>query len=339
MDTIKKLATVLSAGLAAGIVSFAISCDRRPLLVEGMTVRIEVDASYPMGMKVPELYRVFFYSREERKAVVSDFVGPEGGRIHLPAGEYLYLVYNFDLESTILDNLEGYDAVRAFTSRASAGFSWLDGNLVLVKESSAGGIISKAAEDEENEARMIYEPDALYIATGEVSVPHRSEEDEEMVITAEMKDALRHGTVKVHGLTGIGNIMSVTVYLTNLSGSMYLTRSASSQEPAVICFPCGYDESSGTMSGDFLSFGMLPKEYYTEYGYISQACVLVTDTAGGQYVSVEDITEQVVKYIENDSDMIIELSCILDVPEPGGDSGFLPTLDDWVPETVPIQLG
>jgi len=315
-------------------------CERRPVLVEGMTVRLDVTADYGSD-DMPELLRAVFYSKDTRRMVLSDFVSPLGGRIHLPAGEYLYLVYNFDLESTILDNVDSYDNVWAHTSQAPSSISWLFNRLVesaLTKEE----MIHTRAEgsDDDAGAVVIYEPDALYVAMGEISVPHRSEQDDELVIPVYEKDVLKHGRITVRGLTGIENLSSVTVYITNLSGALYPTKDSLSVEPVVMSMVCEYDGTSDVMVGEFLTFGCLPLDYYTRYDYAITAYILLTDRAGGQYLMTQDLTSQIIESVVATDTLDAEAVYEFEVPEPGqGGGGFSPTLDDWVNEIIPIPLG
>ena len=96
------------------------ACQRREVLIEGMTVRLDIISAVPEGGREPELYNVYFYPVDGSRAF-TDFVGPQGGLMHIPAGDYNYFVYNFDLEATILGGIDRYNTIKAYTSEASAG--------------------------------------------------------------------------------------------------------------------------------------------------------------------------------------------------------------------------
>lgn len=331
--------------LAAAVVVAAClaSCTRRPVLPEGMAVYVDIDAEYPAGEKIPELYRVFFYSQSTGKAVVSDFVPTQGGEMHLPAGSYRYFIYNFDLESTMLEDLETGNSVRAYTSVAQ-GVTATFREMVTNHDILAGAGGTKDGEADYGTGDPVrYSPDRLFVATGDVTVGHRSVEDEYIVIEAFADDVLPRLDLTVKGLRGLQYVSAVSAYITGMSDSMFPVTGKPSDSGAVFYVDCRYEADSSWFAGGCMTFGTLAREAYLEGGRRCVAYVVVTDLIGGQYVYAEDVTDQVLACLAAGVTVDVNLQLVFDFEVPpvkedaGG--GFSPSLDDWHEEEVPVPIG
>ena len=97
------------------------SCERRPLTTADYTVivniKIEKDIVNYVMEKDPSLMRCIFYDSETGAFVTQAFLPATGGEVSLVPGRYYHvLVYNFDTESTWIENENSYEEIYASTS-------------------------------------------------------------------------------------------------------------------------------------------------------------------------------------------------------------------------------
>ena len=142
------------------------SCHRRPLTTADYTVivNISIDTNI-VNYKVekdPSLMRCIFYDSESGAFVTQAFLPPTGGQVSLiPAREYDVLVYNFDTESTWLEEENWFHKIYASTS--------------LIPDSFKTKLRSRASKTDEE--LIVYDPDHLYVGRlNDVFIPSRSAE-------------------------------------------------------------------------------------------------------------------------------------------------------------------
>ena len=97
------------------------ACQRRPLTTADymvvVNIELEKDIVNYTVEKDPSLMRCIFYDSETGDFVTQAFLPPTGGQVSLiPAREYDVLVYNFDTESTWLEEENWYHRIYASTS-------------------------------------------------------------------------------------------------------------------------------------------------------------------------------------------------------------------------------
>ena len=323
--------------IVATIVSFAcISCTFRPMLAEGMKVNLVIDADYTKeGGKVPELYCILFYDAATGNFATLSYVNPQGGEIHLPAGTYNYVIYNFDLEAVTVSEQENFSTLVAETSEAGDTYNTLVKRMEETRRKTAG-------EDTKNidTPHVVYEPDNFLTETDQVTIPHRSTDDEIISITVHPKNIIRTATIEIRGLKNTQYISGITAYINAISGS-YNPSNGKMDIPATQSVYCGYKGNDDIYRGSFRFFGMLDKDYFNHKENKAYAYLLLMDTIGASYLHTQEITEQL-KEAVNTGNLNLKIRYDFEVPKPditsqGG--GFNPSLEDWNEEECPVPIG
>ena len=108
-----------------------------------------------------------------------------------------------------------------------------------------------------------------------------------------------------------------------------------SDSPATIYTDMRIDGQNNRLYSIFGTFGKLTGEENKIYLDIT-----VTDSGGGQYRYIFDVTDQF-DDPENDSNkLVIDATDIIDIPDAAhGGGGFAPSVDPWENENVDIPLG
>ena len=139
------------------------SCKRRPLTTADymVIVNIEIDKDI-VNHKVtedPSLMRCIFYDSESGAFVTQAFLPPTGGQVSLiPSREYDVLVYNFDTESTWLEDENWFQKIYASTS--------------VIPDSFKTKLRSRASK--EDKEQIVYDPDHLFVGRlHDVFIPAR----------------------------------------------------------------------------------------------------------------------------------------------------------------------
>lgn len=315
------------------------SCEHRPVFPEGTLLEIDIQGLQPKeDGTYPELFEAIFYDSSTGMKVTSDFIGPEGGQMHLAAGNYTYVVYNFDLESVYIDNIDSYYGISAKT-----GMNTEDVNSLfrkVVRHNLTYGTADWSMTDEQSgvSGQVIYEPDPFYVASGAVSVPHRNGDEQVMTIRCTPVNKVRKATLRLKGIKGAEYLSSLTVYITNLSGAIRASDSLPAGDASVLYAECGTD-GKGECGSYLRFFGGLPGECYASGSASVIAFVFALSLDGKSYTYSCDITGQVSSSTDDYRPEYV-IDCPLEIQEPKFDGdGFRPSLDDWNEETVPVPIG
>ena len=168
------------------------SCERRPLVEDQGKVRVRVvlntdsianvtcgiynDRVVP-SLGMPGIFRVMFYERNTQEAVSQAFITRGGfdadgrvyyeGKVFVNPGSYDMVCYNFDTPSTLVRGENYKSSLEAFTSEI------------------ADNIYSRfKSRADAPEPVLYYEPDHLFVAREEVSIP---DVNDEYLITTEAR--------------------------------------------------------------------------------------------------------------------------------------------------------
>lgn len=168
------------------------SCERRPLVEDQGKVRVRVvlntdsianvtcgiynDRVVP-SLGMPGIFRVMFYERNTQEAVSQAFITRGGidddgrvyyeGKVFVNPGSYDMVCYNFDTPSTLVRGENYKSSLEAFTSE--------------IAENIYSRFKSRA---DAPEPVLYYEPDHLFVAREEVSIP---DVNDEYLITTEAR--------------------------------------------------------------------------------------------------------------------------------------------------------
>ena len=288
------------------------SCHRRPLTTADYTVivNISIDTNI-VNYKVekdPSLMRCIFYDSESGAFVTQAFLPPTGGQVSLiPAREYDVLVYNFDTESTWLEEENWFHKIYASTS--------------LIPDSFKTKLRSRASKTDEE--LIVYDPDHLYVGRlNDVFIPSRSVDAPPVILDVECKTVVESWLLEVRTVTGVENIGSIAAVVTSLSGSNKIAFDERSAEYVSVFFDNQVIDKNGLLTAKFNTFGWTNK--INEPQVLS---LVITDVAGKGHVYNIDVSDQ----FPNNPEQIIRINLEIDIPEPmtSGDGGFVPKVDEW----------
>ena len=288
------------------------SCHRRPLTTADYTVivNISIDTNI-VNYKVekdPSLMRCIFYDSESGAFVTQAFLPPTGGQVSLiPAREYDVLVYNFDTESTWLEEENWYHKIYASTS--------------LIPDSFKTKLRSRASKTDEE--LIVYDPDHLYVGRlNDVFIPSRSVDAPPVILDVECKTVVESWLLEVRTVTGVENIGSIAAVVTSLSGSNKIAFDERSAEYVSVFFDNQVIDENGLLTAKFNTFGWTDK--IQEPQVLS---LVITDVAGKGHVYNIDVSDQ----FPNNPEQIIRINLEIDIPEQmtSGDGGFVPKVDEW----------
>ena len=288
------------------------SCKRRPLTSADYMVivnlEIEKDVVNYKVEKDPSLMRCIFYDSNSGAFVTQAFLPPTGGQVSLiPAREYDVLVYNFDTESTWLEEETWYHKIYASTS--------------LIPDSFRTKLRSRATKGDEE--LIVYDPDHLFVGRlNDVFIPSRSVDAPPVVLDIKCETVVESWLLEAKTVTGVKNIGSMAAVITGLSGSNRIGYNERSTEYVSVYFDTQVIDENGVLTAKFNTFGWNKN--------IDQPQVLslvFTDVAGKGHVFNIDISDQ----FPNNKEQIIRVNAEIDIPDatPSGDGGFVPKVEEW----------
>lgn len=298
---------------ALALIGLLASCQRRPLTTAdyAVTVNIEINKDI-INYKVekdPSLMRCVFYDNESGAFVTQSFLPPTGGQVNLvPARTYDVLVYNFDTETTWLEEENWWHKIYASTS--------------LIPDSFRTKLRSRAQSkvDEEN---IVYDPDHLFVGRVEdVFIPARSVDAPIVVIDLFAETVVQTWILEMEVVTGRENIGTIAGVVSGLAQRNKIAFNERSTEYASVYFDNQVIDENGHLTGKFNTFGQ-----NLESGVPQVLSIVFTDIAGKAHIYDFDVTEQ----FTNNKDQIIRIKCEIDIPKPmtSGDGGFVPKVDEW----------
>ena len=288
------------------------SCSRRPLTTADYMVILNIEiekeiVNYEVE-KDPSLMRCIFYDSETGAFVTQAFLPPTGGQVSLiPAREYDVLVYNFDTESTWLEEENWFHKIYASTS--------------LIPDSFRTKLRSRATKGDKED--IVYDPDHLYVGRlNDVFIPSRSVDAPPVILDVECKTVVESWLLEVRTVTGVENIGSIAAVVTSLSESNKIAFDERSSEYVSVFFDNQVIDDNGLLTARFNTFGW--HAGLTEPQVLS---LVITDVAGKGHVYNIDVSDQ----FPDNPEQIIRINLEIDIPEPmtSGDGGFVPKVDEW----------
>lgn len=344
MRALKHIAIILTALIAIS------GCKRIPLYEASTKVYLQIDHNLGIDHevelsaettfdseylkkiegKMPEYVEVLFYDINTHLLIKSQILNAEGGQIYLPVGEYDMVIYSFGTESTQTANTHHRFEAEAFTSditkQMASKLSWLKADSDSTKADVRG------YEDDP----IIHEPDHLYVAHGErIEIPSFEQQQEDIELHATSNSIVEVYSLEVVGIKGAENIEKVEAFITGQIGSNYFGMPKPSGNAATLYTDMRVDPANSRLFCLFGTFGKLPGAENNIYLDIT-----VTDSGGGQYRYIFDVTEQFDDPDNDNNKLIIDASDIIDIPDAAhGGSGLLPSVDPWEDVEVDIPLG
>ena len=289
------------------------SCKRRPLTTADYTVIVNIEiekeiVNYEVE-KDPSLMRCVFYDAESGAFVTQAFLPPTGGQVSLvPMRTYDVLVYNFDTETTWIEEENWWHKIYASTS--------------LIPDSFRTKLRSRANSkvDEEN---IVYDPDHLFVGRVEdVFIPARAVEAPTVVIDVYAETVVQTWIVEVETVTGRENVGTIAGVVTGLAENNKIALNERSKDYVSVYFDNQVIDDNGLLTGKFNTFGQNP-----ESGVPQILSLVFTDVAGKGHVYDFDVSDQ----FPGNKEQIIRIKTEIDIPKPmtSGDGGFVPKVDEW----------
>lgn len=298
--------------IMAVLLCVSTSCERRPLTVADYTVTVNITidkdiVNYEMTRE-PSLMRCIFYDSESGAFVTQAFLPPTGGDVSLiPSRSYDVLVYNFDTESTWIEDENWFGNIYASTS--------------LIPDSFRTKLRSRSTKTDEES--IVYDPDHLYVGRlHDVFIPSRAVEAPKVILDVECKTVVETWLLEVITVSGQENIGTMAGVITGLTEKNKIGLNERSESFVTVYFDNQTISSDGILEAKFNTFGWnqnIPEE---------QVLTLVfTDIAGNGHVYNYDVSDQ---FVDN-PEQIIRIYTEIDIPKPmtGGDGGFVPKVDEW----------
>ena len=333
--------------LALLLLSFA-GCQRIPLYERSTKVNLVLDVdtsldhdivlSYDTELpkqyqekidgKIPVYYEVLVYDVATDRLHSTHIVGERGGYISLFPGQYHLVLYSLGTESTQVENLADRHTANAFTTDITE----LKSSIIKSKNTSGEPVKStKGYEDDP----IINEPDHLYVANEmDVFIEAFQGKEEEITIHTSASSILDVYSLEVLNIKGAENIEKVEAFVTGQIISNHFGKPARNNSPATLAVEMLPDVQNQRLYTIFNTFGKLPGAENKIFLDIT-----VTDSGGGQYRYIYDVTEQFDDIDNTDHKLVIDGE-IIDVPKAEfGGGGFQPSVDEWEREDIDVPLG
>lgn len=307
--------------IAVLVLLTASACQRRPLTTADFTVILHIEiekdiVNYEVQTE-PSLMRCIFYDSESGAFVTQAFLPATGGQISLiPSREYDVLVYNFDTESTWIEEENWFHKIYASTS--------------LIPDSFKTKLRSRATKGDKED--IVYDPDHLFVGRlNDVFIPARSVDAPPVELEVRCETVVESWILEAKTVTGVENIATIAAVVTGLSESNKIGLNERSDEYVSVYFDNQVIDGNGVLTARFNTFGWHPDIDDSQI-----LSLVFTDTGGNGHVFNIDISEQ---FIDNE-EQIIRVEQKFDIPEPitSGDGGFAPKLEDWDEVNTEIEI-
>ena len=305
-----------------------LSIDQVPQL--SFPTEFDKDYSVKIYGKMPQYVEALFYDAETHRLVTSQILPAEGGFVNVPVGDYSMVVYSFGTESTQVEGTGHMYEVEAFTTditkQMASKLSWVSVNTDSTRTDTRG------YEDD----CIIHEPDHLYVANEDlISVPSFEDKAEAISIHTTASTIVEVYSLEVLGVKGTENIQEVEAFITGQIKSNYFGKQERNDTPATIYTDMRVDTQNKRLYSIFGTFGKQPGHENKIYLDIT-----VTDSGGGQYRYIFDVTDQFDDPTNTNNRLIIDATEIIDIPDAAhGGGGLAPSVDPWENENIEIPLG
>lgn len=298
-----------------------------------LSVETDLDAEYAAKLhgKMPEYVEVLFYDMDDHHLVFSKILPAEGGIIDIPEGDYDMVVYSFGTESTQISSTYHRFEAEAYTSDITKNMA----NKLQAAVENADTLTKSETKGYEDDP-IIHEPDHLYVAHEEgINIPSFQGKEESITIHATAKTIIDVYSLEVLNIKGAENIEKVEAFITGQIKSNYFGMPKTSDSPATIYTDMRIDGQNNRLYSIFGTFGKLTGEENKIYLDIT-----VTDSGGGQYRYIYDVTDQFDDPENDNNKLVIDAGGDIDIPDAAhGGGGLAPSVDPWENENIDIPLG
>lgn len=308
--------------VAAIALLLASSCERRPL-IELEECKYNIVFDYKRDIvndrieQLPEIMRVLFFNSESESFMQSDFLPQQGGEVVITPLTYNIITYNFNTESTIINNYTDYLAIEATTNQISEYELAKVKYALQTREDIRQSKFFKTKG--ESEDRVLNQPDYLFHKTKE-SVKLQYSEDVEQTIKLETTSIVEKWIVEIKSVIGAEYLSEASMIISGAVPSVKLATREKASEKISLIFDLNINETTGILHGEFKTFGMHPLDE-TDPQLLT---VILIDKLGKQYHLHYKLTKEIFFPKEQKLSIIDDIKI---TPPEGG--GFDPEVDDW----------
>ena len=311
------------------------SCEHKELCYDhphAVSLTVRFDWSADPGA-APESMSLYLFPKDGGEPLRYEFVGREGGLVHVPSGDYDAICLNSDTENMAYRNTESYWTFEIHTKTTEP----------LAESLTRLGVRSESAprpEDAEGQ-RVAKECDMLWTAvlTG-IALPEAGGSD---TITLCPDRAVRRYRVEIVGAENLEHARGLSASLTGKAGGVLPGQGTVSAEAVTVPFEmsvtvpdAGADAGREVVAGELLLFGHCPETVSNEHALTVYAVM----SDGSKYAYTFD-TGEVTRQIHeapDQRDILIRLEG-LPLPEPiGGGGGFIPDVEEWESEEIVLPV-
>ena len=336
--------------LLAAALTILVGCQRRELEYGNaiLNLRLKLNLNVRVNGKTeslpePEMMRVMFFDPDNYELITESYLPAGGGRISLAPGKYKFIAYNFDTEATLIRKDHNYYSIEAYTNEVSSALKSSMLNAIRYGKSAN----TKADSDDDvweqalkavQENPVIYEPDHLFVSHQDIEVFNTTEEQ---TIEADAETIIETWKISVR-IKNEQYMASARALLTGQIASNFIgypKEEGKTNTDVTLMFDMTAgteDDDNDIVIGKFNTFGKNP-------GVESRLWLtIIIKTVGGETVEwhrditdeffTEDAYEEQTIYIED------EIVVPQPTPNPSGNGGFQPGVDDWDEENVPINI-
>lgn len=297
----------------------AVSCQRRPLTVSDNNVQVNIEVDYDIvnygSQKHPSLMRVMFFDNATGDYATQAFLPENGGAVSvIPGRTYDVLVYNFDIENTIIGSEYDYNSIFAYTNE--------------VPESYKTKLKSRSTKIEDE--MIVFEPDHLFVGRLlDVYIPVRAAEEPPVVLDIKAGTIVETWKLILENVKGVEWVGEVSGVITGLSHSRSLSSGRRSDNVSSVFFESVSLDENGRLEAVFNTFGYNPD-------FSQVVSLVITDTAGQGHEFNIDVSSQ----FEDNAEQVIYIKTdevVIDEPEEGEEGGGIaPDVDEW--ENIEVDI-
>ena len=274
---------------------------------------IEVRVNWEPGMTKPKQgMRLNLFSVSETPYHDYDDMSTDRKMIYLyPETSYLSLCYDYyGSQNIYFRNETDIDKIEAYCAS-------------LVRAS-----YTRAFPDE----NTVAEPGIFYVDRIDKFDVLRA--DTVQVMNFYPKNVLKTYTFRVKHIKGAEFITATRAALSGMSASYFLSTGELATQPSTILFNATVDKKNGWIVGAFRAFGRLDaiNNFTLE--------ILYPSATGEIFSQSWDVTDQMIRigHIDQEFDIEIETDITIIPSEPGSDSMFDATVNEWKEEPIPIKM-
>lgn len=324
LSHISRILARAVCGLSA--VAMLSACEQKELCYDhNHTITLDVNFDWTAAPDAdPSTMSLYLIPRDGGRAERYEFTRREGGTIRVGQGEYDAICLNSDTRNVILENIHSFNDFHLTTDPTTLGAS-----LTALSVRAESIPRAEGTEDE----RVMLEPEQLW--HGRLTGISLDRDIPTASITIPTDLATETYNVIVTGVENLKYTLGVSAALTGMAAGRFAASDAPSSERVTIPFDVSYSAATGEITGTVRAFGHCPADAGAHY-----LTLYVALADGSKWYYSYDVADQLHKADAEPASKVHTIRVDgLPIPKPitnGG--GFHPTVDDWDPIEITIDM-